>query len=68
MRDVNYGWLLRYVMQMELIIFYCSYAHIFRGMFYGSYLLHEKYYGARRNNISPHDNNAFLGHIYLGDK
>ena len=68
MRDVNYGWLLRYVMQMVLIIFYSRYAHIIRGLFYGSYLLQENYYGVRCNNTSFNDNNAFLGYIYLGVK
>lgn len=68
MRDVNSGWILRYVMQMELIIFRSSYSHIMRGLYYGSYLLQENCYGYRRNNITPNDNNAFLGYICLGDK
>ena len=68
MRDVNYGWLLRYVMQMVLYILYSCYAHIFRGSFYGSYLLQENYYGVRSNYIFTHDNYAFLGYIYHGVK
>lgn len=39
MRDVNYGWLLRYMhangASMFFIVVYC---HIFRGLYYGSYI------------------------------
>jgi len=38
MRDLNYGWLLRYTHANGASIFFIFvYAHIFRGMFYGSY-------------------------------
>jgi ubiquinol-cytochrome c reductase cytochrome b subunit len=38
MRDVNYGWLLRYVhMNGASMFFIILYIHIFRGMYYGSY-------------------------------
>jgi ubiquinol-cytochrome c reductase cytochrome b/c1 subunit len=38
MRDVNYGWLLRYVHQNGASMFFIvTYVHIFRGMYYGSY-------------------------------
>ncbi|MES2729349.1 MAG: cytochrome b/b6 [Pseudomonadota bacterium] len=38
MRDVNYGWLLRYVhMNGASFFFIAVYIHIFRGMYYGSY-------------------------------
>jgi ubiquinol-cytochrome c reductase cytochrome b subunit len=38
MRDVNYGWLLRYVhMNGASMFFLVVYIHIFRGMYYGSY-------------------------------
>ena len=38
MRDVNYGWLLRYVhMNGASMFFMIIYVHIFRGMYYGSY-------------------------------
>src|SRR6516165_2781760 len=38
MRDVNYGWLLRYVHQNGASMFFLvTYIHIFRGMYYGSY-------------------------------
>ena len=38
MRDVNYGWLLRYVhMNGGSMFFAIVYIHIFRGLYYGSY-------------------------------
>ncbi len=38
MRDVNYGWLLRYThMNGASMFFIVVYIHIFRGMYYGSY-------------------------------
>jgi ubiquinol-cytochrome c reductase cytochrome b/c1 subunit len=38
MRDVNYGWLLRYVHQNGASMFFIvTYVHIFRGLYYGSY-------------------------------
>ena len=38
MRDVNYGWLLRYVHSNGASMFFLAvYIHIFRGMYYGSY-------------------------------
>jgi ubiquinol-cytochrome c reductase cytochrome b/c1 subunit len=38
MRDVNYGWLLRYVhMNGASMFFIVVYIHLFRGMYYGSY-------------------------------
>ena len=38
MRDVNYGWLLRYIhMNGASMFFIAVYIHIFRGIYYGSY-------------------------------
>ena len=38
MRDVNYGWLLRYLHANGASFFFIAvYVHIFRGMYYGSY-------------------------------
>ena len=38
MRDVNYGWLLRYVHSNGASMFFIVvYVHIFRGLYYGSY-------------------------------
>ena len=39
MRDVNYGWLLRYLHANGASFFFIAvYTHIFRGLYYGSYL------------------------------
>lgn len=38
MRDVNYGWLIRYIHSNGASMFFIAvYIHIFRGLFYGSY-------------------------------
>jgi ubiquinol-cytochrome c reductase cytochrome b/c1 subunit len=38
MRDVNYGWLIRYLHANGASMFFIAvYIHIFRGMYYGSY-------------------------------
>jgi ubiquinol-cytochrome c reductase cytochrome b/c1 subunit len=38
MRDVNYGWLIRYIHQNGASMFFIvAYVHIFRGLYYGSY-------------------------------
>lgn len=38
MRDVNYGWLLRYLHANGASMFFvCVYIHIARGLYYGSY-------------------------------
>jgi quinol-cytochrome oxidoreductase complex cytochrome b subunit len=38
MRDVNYGWLLRYVHAVGASMFFlAAYIHLFRGLYYGSY-------------------------------
>jgi len=38
MRDVNYGWLMRYIhMNGASFFFIVTYIHIFRGIYYGSY-------------------------------
>jgi len=38
MRDVNYGWLLRYVHATGASMFFlAAYVHLFRGLYYGSY-------------------------------
>ncbi len=39
MRDVNYGWLIRYVHANGASLFFISvYTHLFRGLYYGSYI------------------------------
>ncbi len=38
MRDVQYGWLIRYMHSVGASMFFvCVYIHIFRGLYYGSY-------------------------------
>ncbi len=38
MRDVNYGWLMRYIhMNGASMFFFVVYVHMFRGLYYGSY-------------------------------
>src|SRR5210317_1624721 len=38
MRDVNHGWMIRYIhMNTASFFFIVVYIHIFRGMYYGSY-------------------------------
>ena len=38
MRDVNYGWLIRYIHTSGASMFFAVvYIHIFRGLYYGSY-------------------------------
>ena len=37
MRDVNYGWLIRYIHANGASMFLAVYIHIFRSLFYGSY-------------------------------
>lgn len=44
MRDVNNGWILRYVhANCASIFFICLYSHIFRGIYFGSYLAPRSY-------------------------
>lgn len=44
MRDVNNGWLLRYVHANTASLFFIAvYSHIFRGIYYGSYLFPRQY-------------------------
>ena len=46
MRDVNYGWLIRYIHSNGASMFFLAvYIHIFRSLFYGSYSLQEKLFG-----------------------
>nr|Q9TDL1.1 RecName: Full=Cytochrome b; AltName: Full=Complex III subunit 3; AltName: Full=Complex III subunit III; AltName: Full=Cytochrome b-c1 complex subunit 3; AltName: Full=Ubiquinol-cytochrome-c reductase complex cytochrome b subunit [Lagenorhynchus albirostris]AAD54451.1 cytochrome b [Lagenorhynchus albirostris]ABK63376.1 cytochrome b [Lagenorhynchus albirostris]ABK63377.1 cytochrome b [Lagenorhynchus albirostris]ABK63379.1 cytochrome b [Lagenorhynchus albirostris]CAD88026.1 cytochrome b [Lagen len=41
-RDVNYGWLIRYLHANGASMFFiCLYAHIGRGLYYGSYMFQE---------------------------
>jgi ubiquinol-cytochrome c reductase cytochrome b subunit len=38
MRDVNFGWMIRYIHANTASFFFvCIYAHVARGLYYGSY-------------------------------
>src|SRR6201996_4583722 len=46
MRDVNYGWLIRYIhMNGASMFFMAVYIHIFRGVYYGSYKAPREFLG-----------------------
>ena len=46
MRDVNNGWLLRYMHANGASLFFIVvYIHMFRGLYYGSYLNPRQFYG-----------------------
>ncbi|KJV51834.1 cytochrome b(N-terminal)/b6/petB family protein [Orientia tsutsugamushi str. Gilliam] len=46
MRNVNYGWLIRYMHAVGASMFFAVvYIHIARGLYYGSYKALENYYG-----------------------
>lgn len=45
MRDVNYGWLIRYLHANGASMFFLVvYVHIFRGLYYGSYMYPRQIY------------------------
>ena len=45
MRDVNNGWLLRYIHANGASMFFiCVYIHIGRGLYYGSYAEQDNYF------------------------
>ena len=46
MRDVNYGWLIRYIhMNGASMFFLIVYIHLFRGLYYGSYKYPREFCG-----------------------
>jgi quinol-cytochrome oxidoreductase complex cytochrome b subunit len=46
MRDVNHGWLIRYIhMNAASFFFIVVYIHIFRGFYYGSYKAPREFCG-----------------------
>ena len=68
MRDVNYGWLIRYICKWFQIIFLAVYIHIFRSLFYGSYKAPRNYLNYRYYNLSVNDGSHLWVMYYLGDK
>ena len=62
MRDVNYGWLIRYIHANGASMFFLAvYIHIFRSLFYGSYNRQEKNLDYRNNHLLIDDGSRFHG-------
>ena len=62
MRDVNNGWLLRYIhMNGASMFFIIVFIHIFRGLYYGSYKYHRNPMDAWCCNSVVNDGNGFYG-------
>ena len=62
MRDVNYGWLIRYVHANGASMFFLAvYIHIFRSLFYGSYKSPRNNLDNRNHYISFNDGRSFYG-------
>ena len=60
MRNVNYGWLIRYIHSNGASMFFLAvYIHIFRGMYYGSKPRSAVDFG--RHYLSVDDSCCFLG-------
>ena len=48
MRDVNNGWLIHlHTREWSINVFIIVYSHMFRGLYYGSYMHHINTYGVR---------------------
>lgn len=63
MRDVSGGWLLDIFMEMSLDVFYSSFLHTFRGLYYDHLLIHDNFYDYRSFNSCMYDCNAFMGYV-----
>ena len=63
MRDVNYGWLIRYIHSNGASMFFLAvYIHIFRSLFYGSYKApREVIWITGLLYIFSNDGSSFLG-------
>ncbi len=63
MRDVNYGWLLRYLHANGASMFFIAvYIHIFRGIYYGSYKAPARDpLDPRRHHLPPDDGDRLHG-------
>ena len=63
MRDINYGWLIRYVHANGSSMFFLAvYIHIFRTLYYGSYKSpREMIWINRFNNLFIYDGDSFYG-------
>jgi ubiquinol-cytochrome c reductase cytochrome b/c1 subunit len=65
MRDVNYGWLMRYLHANGASMFFIAvYIHIFRGIYYGSYKApREVLVDHRRADLLTMMATAFMGYV-----
>ena len=62
MRDVNYGWLIRYIHANGASMFFLAvYIHIFRSLFYGSYKSPREIIWIRYYNLLVNDGSSFYG-------
>ena len=63
MRDVNYGWLIRYIHANGASMFFLAvYIHIFRSLFYGSYKApREINMDYRYNHLFINDGSSIYG-------
>src|ERR1700676_4893737 len=62
MRDVNFGWLLRYLHANGASMFFlAAYIHMFRGMYYGSYKATRGAVDSRGDPAPPHDHGRLHG-------
>ena len=46
------------------MFFLIVYVHMFRGLFYGSYIHPRQFFGLRSYNIIINDFNGFLGYVF----
>lgn len=60
MRDVPYGWFIDIFMLMVLFLFHSCYAHLVRGLFYGSYFFPRVFYGALESYFTINDFNIIF--------
>ena len=62
MRDVNYGWLIRYIHANGASMFFLAvYIHIFRSLFYGSYKASRNNLDYRYYNLPFNDGSGIYG-------
>ena len=61
MRDVNYGWLIRYIHSNGVMFFLAVYIHIFRSLFYGSYVTQRNNMDNRFADLSSYDGSCVYG-------
>ena len=69
MRDVNYGWLIRYIHSNGASMFFLAvYIHIFRSLFYGSYKFKRSNLDNRFIDLFINDGMTLWAMFYHGVK